>query len=72
MPDFSKLTQLVLNWIPDCGPELLDCALLSKWLPAIYDSYTCCQEDEVICEDDRIVILDLASETTGITLTGDW
>jgi hypothetical protein len=59
--DFSVLP--VCETIPDC-------IVLSEWLPTIFDYYTCCQVDGVLCEDDSIVILDLSKAMTGSYIFG--
>jgi hypothetical protein len=57
--------------LPECeGPELPDCIILADWLPDMFGSSTCCQEDNVTCEDDQIVILDLSKTETKKHIVG--
>jgi hypothetical protein len=47
-----------------------DCAILSEWLPGMFNPYACCQADGVTCEEDRIFILDLSKSNTGEYING--
>jgi hypothetical protein len=56
--------------LPLCDP-VSDCELLADWQPDLYDSYTCCLEDGITCENGRIVILDVSVATTGVQIEGE-
>jgi hypothetical protein len=58
-----------ISGLPDCGP-ILDCVILTEWLPRMFDVYTCCLAEGVTCEEDRAVILDLSSTNTGKKIFG--
>jgi hypothetical protein len=53
--------------LPACE-TVSDCDILANWLPNMFDSYFCCEVDGVSCEDNRIVILDISSGTTGVKI----
>jgi hypothetical protein len=56
--------------LPACE-MVSDCDILANWLPKMFDSYFCCEVDGVSCEDNRIVILDISSGTTGVKIDGE-
>jgi hypothetical protein len=55
--------------LPECE-MISDCAILADWIPQLFDSYKCCQEDGVTCEEDYIVVLDLSSARTETKISG--
>jgi hypothetical protein len=65
IPEFvSEDSECDFSVLPECETNP-DCEILKEWLPNMFDVYTCCQEDGVNCEKDRVVILDL-SKTEGV------
>jgi Leucine-rich repeat (LRR) protein len=56
--------------LPVCE-TVSDCDILANWLPNMFDSYFCCEVDGVSCEDNRIVILDISTGTTGVQIDGE-
>lgn len=49
-------------------PVISDCSILASWIPSLADLYQCCLFDEVGCEGDRIVSLELSKSGLSLNL----
>jgi hypothetical protein len=71
IPDYVPVNSNCTFHLPVCETEFIhDCVIITDWLPTLFDSYACCQEIGVTCEDDRVVILDLSLARTGRKIFG--
>jgi brassinosteroid insensitive 1-associated receptor kinase 1 len=69
IPALPASSECDFSVLPECD-TIPDCAILSEWLPDMFDSYTCCRDKGVICEDGHIVTLDLSLANTGRKIFG--